>query len=127
MQLYAAAFAARSAAVTQAERSAALELLHEADVNALSVNDKADDDIVGQSIWTATIKGSDRPPLEGIRAFKKSKGSGKFRFQMQRVVFGARVVVNIGLTTTTQDLEMVLDIGDGRSETVIVTLTKQPA
>ena len=127
MQLYAAAFAARSAAVTQAERSAALELLHEADVNALSVNDKADDDIVGQSIWTATIKGSDRPPLEGIRAFKASKGSGKFRFQMRRVVFGVHIDVNIGLTSSTEDLEMELDYGDGRSETVTVTLTKQPA
>ncbi len=127
MQLYAAAFAARSAAVSQAERSAALELLHEADVNALSANDKADDDIVGQSIWTATIKGSDRLPLEGVRAFKQSKGGGRFHVEMRRVVFGARVAIHMGITVTTQDLEMVLDIGDGRSETVIVTLTKQPA
>ena len=97
-------------------------------MNALTVKDKADADAEDSSVWRAHIKkGSERLPLEGIRAFKQSKGGGKFRFKMQRVVFGARVNSIVGMTVATFDLEMELDIGGGRSETVTVTLTKQPA
>ena len=97
-------------------------------MNALTVNDKADADAEDSSVWRAHIKkGSERLPLEGIRAFKAPKGDGTFRFQMRRVVFGARVDINVGMSVATRDLEMELDIGGGRSETVTVTLTKQPA
>ena len=97
-------------------------------MNALTVNDKADADAKDTSVWHAHIKkGSERLPLEGIRAFKAPKGGGKFRFQMRRVVFGASIKVNVGMTVATFDLEMELDIGGGSSESVTVTFTKQPA
>jgi len=124
VSLYTAAFAALDVAASPSARTAALELLHDADVNVLTVNDKADADMEDQSIWTARIVGSDRPPLEGIRAFKASKGDGRFRFHMRRVIFGTRVHTNIGFTVAKFDLEMKLDCGGGRSETVTVTFTK---
>ena len=122
--MYQTALAALKAAVTPQERSAALGLLQAADVNALKVNDTAAADIVDQSVWTAHIKGSDRLPLEGIRAFKQSKGGGKYRNQMERVVFGSSMRATPGLTIKTFEHEMELDAGDGKTEAVVVTFTK---
>ncbi len=122
--MYKTAFAALKAAVTPSGRSAALKQLHDADVNALKVNDTAAADIVDQSVWTAHIKGRDRLPLEGIRAFKQSKGDGKYRYHMNRVVFGTSIEEKRGITVETFDLKMELDAGDGKTENVLVTFTK---
>ena len=122
--MYQTALAALKAAVTPQERSAALGLLQAADVNALTVNDKAAADIVDQSVWTARIKGSDRLPLEGIRAFKQSSGRGKYRYDMKRVDFGTSINEKRGMEVKTFDLDMELDAGDGETENVEVTFTK---
>jgi len=127
VSLYTAAFAALDVAASPSARAAALELLHDADVNALTVNDTADADMKDQSVWSARIAGSDRLSLEGIRAFKNSKGDGSYRYQMKRVVFGKAVHATCGMTVATFALKMELDCGSGRSETVTVTFTKQSA
>ena len=126
MRLYADAFAALSEAASPSARSAALELQHVADVNALTAGESKGGSTSDFSVWRAHIAGSERLPLENIRAYKESKGGGDFRYAMQRVIFGSSVTVNIGLTVTMKNIEMVLDCGSGRSETVTVTLTKQP-